>query len=97
VGVTITVYFQRGVIGVGAMQARKLLENAVLGPEQLAVLYRAFDDAWEVIRPHYSSNPQSTEVGRLRLANAVLSTYRDGVAGADAIKERALRLMQAWS
>jgi hypothetical protein len=79
------------------MQARKLLENAALGPEQLAVLYRAFDDAWEGIKPHYSSNPQSTEVGRLRLANAVLSAYRDGAAAADAIKERALRSMQVWS
>jgi hypothetical protein len=78
-----------------AMKARKLLEDAALGPDQLAV--QAFDEAWEVLKPHYSSDPQSTEAGRLRLANAVLSACRDGVVGADALKERALRSMQAWS
>jgi hypothetical protein len=55
------------------MKARKLLENAALGPEQLAAIYATFDHAWEVIKPQHSDNPQSTEVARLRLANAVLS------------------------
>ena len=30
-----------------AMKARKLLENAALGPEQLKTVYRAFDQAWK--------------------------------------------------
>jgi hypothetical protein len=43
-----------------AMKARKLLEDAALGPDQLAVLYQAFDEAWEVLKPHYRSDSQST-------------------------------------
>jgi hypothetical protein len=42
------------------MKARKLLEDAALGPDQLAVLYQAFDEAWEVLKPHYRSDSQST-------------------------------------
>jgi len=77
------------------MKARKLLENAALGPNQLGVLYEAFDGAWEVLQPQYQDTPQSIEVGRLKLANAVLRAYRDGTQGADAIKAQALRSMQA--
>jgi hypothetical protein len=79
-----------------AMKARKLLENAALGPDQLKTVYRAFDQAWEAVKQDYAANPQSTEVGRLRLANAVLTAYRSGMTDADAIKVTALQLMQRW-
>jgi hypothetical protein len=79
------------------MKARKLLENAALGPDELRVLYKAFDAAWNVVKPQYAANPQSMEVGRLRLANAVLAAFRDGVIDPHALKEQALRSMQAWS
>ena len=73
------------------MKARKLLENAALGPDELAVLYAAFDEAWELIKVRYATTPQSVEVGRLRLANALLAAHRDGVRGAAALKAAALR------
>ena len=76
------------------MRARKLLENAVLAPEQLAVLYEAFDAAWEAVKSQYASNPQSTEAGRLRLANAILSAYRDGVTSAAALTHAADQLVK---
>jgi hypothetical protein len=78
------------------MKARRLIENAALGPDELAVLYEAFDGAWEVVKQHYVTSPQSTEVGRLRVANAVLAAYRDGVTDPNALKKAAIGLMQHW-
>jgi hypothetical protein len=79
------------------VRARKLLDNAALGPDQLASLYKAFDEGWEIVRPAYDPNyPVSTEVGRLRLANAVLSAHRNGFTDAEEIKATALRLMGVW-
>ena len=66
------------------MHARNPL--AVLRPEELSTLYRAFDAAWEVVRQGYdASNPVSTDVGRLRLADAVLDAYGRGLVDADVI------------
>jgi hypothetical protein len=76
------------------MRARKLLENAALAPAQLTVLYKAFDDAWEAIKPQYATSPQSGEVGRLRLANAILSAYRDGLTGPDALKAAGIKMVR---
>jgi hypothetical protein len=36
----------------------------------------------------------SIEAGRLRLANAVLAAYRDGMTDADALKAAGLAVMQ---
>src|SRR6185295_5798871 len=52
------------------MKARKLLENAALGPDQLRIVFEAFDGAWDVIRPGVVATPQAVEVARLRLANS---------------------------
>lgn len=71
-------------------------QNATFGPEQLRTLYQAFDDAWEVVKPQYASNTQSTEVGRLRLANAVLAAYRGGVTDPAALTDAAVQIMQRW-
>ena len=78
------------------MSARVPFQNATFGPEQLRTLYQAFDDAWEVVKPQYASNAQSTEVGRLQLANAVLSAYRDGMIDPAALTDAAVQMMQRW-
>ncbi len=77
-----------------AMKALKLLQEIVVQPENLIVLTQAFDEGWEAIKSRHDTNPQSTEVARLRLANAVLAAYRDGVTDPDALKVEALKLMQ---
>jgi len=87
----------RRVIGVRAMRARVPSENATFGPEQLSTLYQAFDDAWEVLKCQYAGNEQSTEVGRLRLANAVISEYRDGVTDPAALTSAAVQMMGRWA
>lgn len=76
------------------MSTRVPSDNAVFGPEQLRTLYQAFDDAWEIVKPKYAE--QSTEVGRLRLANAIPSAYRDGVTDPAALTDAAAQIMQRW-
>jgi hypothetical protein len=69
----------------------------MLQPEQIKLLWTVFDATWAVLKDQYACSPESAEAGRLRLANAVLSAYRDGGAEVDVLKERVLRLMRAWS
>jgi hypothetical protein len=75
------------------MKARKLLESGVLQPDQLNLVYGAFDAAWDEIKAHYLT-PMSIEAGRLRLANAVLAAYRDGLTDTHALKAAGLAVMQ---
>ena len=72
------------------MKARKLLENATLGPADLKIVSQAFDQAWEQIKGRYQTNALVVEAARIRLANAVLAGYRDGLLDPDLIKVRAL-------
>jgi hypothetical protein len=55
------------------MKARKLLENATLGPADLKIVSQAFDQAWEQIKGQYVTGPLAIEAARIRLANAVLA------------------------
>jgi hypothetical protein len=66
----------------------------LLRQAQLTVLYKAFDDAWEAIKPQYATGPQSREVGRLRLANAILSAYRDGLTEPDPLKAAGIKMVR---
>ena len=70
------------------MKARKLLENATLGPADLKIVSQAFDQAWEQIKGRYQTNALAVEAARIRLANAVLAGYRDGLLDPDLIKAR---------
>jgi len=70
-------------------------DDIVVGPEQLHILRGIFDAAWEECRWEYDGSSTETEVGRLRLANAVLSA-RHGVSDAATIKAIALRRMAMW-
>ena len=81
-------------IGVRAMSARVPSENAVFDPEQLGTLYRAFDAAWEIVKQQYVVNEQSTEVGKLRLANALLAAFRGGVTDPAALTDAAVQMMR---
>jgi hypothetical protein len=75
---------------VDAITGRNLVENADLGSEELYVLYQAFDGALELVKPQYNASPLTIDFARLKLADAVLRAYRDGLTGVDAIKARAL-------
>jgi hypothetical protein len=70
-------------------------DGVVLGPEQLHILRGIFDAAWEECGWEYEGSPTETEVGRLRLASAVLSA-RHSMSDAATIKAIALRRMAMW-
>ena len=53
-------------------------------------MYGVFDEVWDLIKPQYQASPQSTEMGRLRLANKLLAAYRDGPRDAATLKATAL-------
>jgi hypothetical protein len=68
----------------------------VFGPEELKLLWAAFDDCWAATKKYYSDDPGSIEAGRLRLADVLLAEYRDGVTDLDGLKISAMRWMQLW-
>jgi hypothetical protein len=70
--------------------------DVVLSPEELSVLRVAFDAAWDVVAPEYDASSTGIEVGRLRLANAVLAACRRGLREPAIIKAEALRRMAKW-
>jgi hypothetical protein len=70
-------------------------DDIVLGPEQLHILRGVFDAAWEECAPDYDLSPTSIEIGRVRLANALLSARRE-VGDAETIKAVVLRRMAMW-
>jgi hypothetical protein len=75
------------------MKTQKLFQDSVLQPDQLSLVFAAFDAAWEEVKAHYHT-PTSVELGRLRLANTILAAYRDGVTSVDALKTAGLRRLR---
>ncbi len=59
------------------MNAMNLIRRSSYGPERLKQNYRAFDQAWEAIKPLVDDNPLAHEAARLTLANAILSVAKD--------------------
>jgi hypothetical protein len=78
------------------MGRRSLIENIVLDPEQLALLREVFDAVWDEIAWDYDASAASTEVGRLRLANALLAAHQRGVSDTRELKAGARRRMVMW-
>lgn len=74
------------------MKARQLIGSAAYGPEQLKVLFDAFDQAWDAVAAGAGDDPGYIEAARLRLANIVLSLARDGDFNAARLKDTAVRL-----
>jgi len=64
------------------MKALKLIGRSTYGPERLKLIYRAFDQAWEAIKPIVGDNPLAQEAARLTLANAILSVAKDDASAA---------------
>ena len=50
------------------MKARRLLEESTFDPQQLKVLNKAFDDAWEQLARYVGNNLNSIEAARMKLA-----------------------------
>ncbi len=76
------------------MKARELFSGASYAPDQLRVIFEAFDQAWAAIAADIGDDPAAVEVARLRLANLILSLAHDGsLDNAERLKDAALRLL----
>ena len=75
------------------MKARQLISNASYGPDELKVLFEAFDDAWTSIAPTISTGANAAEAARLKLANIILGLARADTRDAKQLAEAAVRLM----
>ena len=74
------------------MKARQIIENAAFGPDQLRVVFQAFDEAWANIAANYGDDATLADTARTRLANIVLAIARDGGSDAAAIRNAALQV-----
>ena len=74
------------------MKAHHLVHSAIYGPEALKVLFKAFDDAWEEVKPTISKRSSALEAARLRLANILLGLIREDSRHSDQIKNEAVQI-----
>ena len=77
------------------MKARAMLGSATFDPATLRTVYKAFDDAWEIVAPQVSKRPEAIEAARLKLAEIVISLARDGKLDAKTMTETAVQMMLA--
>jgi hypothetical protein len=75
------------------MKVRVLFADASYGPDQLKVLCKAFDEAWDIVSPTISARPDAIEAARMRLANIILGLANDGSIGAENLTRAAVQLM----
>ena len=76
------------------MKARQLIGNASYDPKTLAILFKAFDDAWAHLAPRFSANALAIEAARLKLASIILSLGTADSTDAEQLKSAALRIME---
>lgn len=77
------------------MKARQLIASAAYTPDQLKVVGKAFENAWEQVAPLVSKRPETIEAARLKLAAIVLSLTKDGSRDAQQLEDAAVKKMLA--
>jgi hypothetical protein len=60
------------------MEARKLIDSGSFPPDELNVIFEAFDDAWGEVGTDVSSRLDAIETARLSLATIVLCLAATG-------------------
>jgi hypothetical protein len=73
------------------MKARQLIGGARFLPDELTVVFEAFDDAWADVAPSITNEPDAVEAGRLSLAEIVLSLATSNPIERDALKDAAVK------
>ena len=66
------------------MKACQLVDGTSYGPETLKAIGQAFDEAWLTIAGNFGKD--TSEAGRLRLANAMLSVACEDSRDVEALK-----------
>jgi hypothetical protein len=74
------------------MQPRRIGRVTSFGPDDLRVIFKAYDDAWSEIAPKVGPDPRAVAMARMTLASIVL-----GLATANALAPDGLRTMAAMA
>ena len=74
------------------VKARQRIGSASYSPAVLAVLYKAFDAAWDEVAPTVSKRPDAIEAARRRLADIILSLAKRDSSDAELIKKQAVQM-----
>jgi hypothetical protein len=78
------------------MKARQLIGTSSFAPDQLRVLFEAFDQAWDAVAPSVGHDPASIEIARLKLANIVLSMARnDSLDDPGRLRDAAIQILSS--
>ena len=77
------------------MKARQLIAVAAYTPDQLKVIAKAFENAWEQVAPLVSKRPRAIEAARLKLAEIVLTLAKNGSLDAQQLEDAAVQKMLA--
>jgi hypothetical protein len=75
------------------MRARQAIGSASYGPDELNVLFKAFDEAWEVIAPTVSGSADAIDARRMKLAAVILGLASGGERDVDVLKTAAIQIM----
>lgn len=75
------------------MKARKLIEGAYYGPDQLKALTEAFNAAWEQLAPRVGPRKAAADAARVKLANTLLKLAESGNKDAAYLTEAALNMV----
>jgi tartrate dehydratase beta subunit/fumarate hydratase class I family protein len=63
-------------------------------PDELKILFKAFDKAWEIIAPTTSGRADAIEATRMRLANVILGLASGGERDVAVLKSAAVQIMR---
>jgi len=72
------------------VKARQFIAGAAFPPDDLKVIFEAFDDAWDEVSPNVSARASAIEAARLSLATIVLNLARAGPIERSALKTAAI-------
>ena len=73
------------------MDARQLIGGGSFPPDELHIIFGAFDDAWAALGSEVSSRAAAIETARQSLAEIVLSIAKAGPIDRDKIKIAAIK------
>jgi len=73
------------------MKARQVIGSATFSPDELRVIFAAFDDAWNDVAGDVSKRAGAVDAARLRLATIVLSLAKAGPIDRGRIKTEAVQ------
>ena len=72
------------------MKPRQLISGAAFAPDELNVIYQAFDAAWAEVASDVSIRASAVESARLSLATIVLSLAKAGHVERDSLRAAAV-------